>query len=306
MRLGFNLPNVGPVAGDENIATVARRAEALGYHTLWTTERVLVPVDPMTGWRGSKELPIPEQYKLQLDPLDSLAYAAGVTERVRLGTSALDLPYYNPVLLARRLTTIDILSRGRLTVGLAQGWCPEEFEAVGASMKERGSRADEALAVMHTIWKDDPIEFHGKYYSIPKSTIQPKPVQKPHPPIIMAAFAQSSLRRVANLADGWLPVSLPVPVMKQRWGEIQGMAREAGRDPSELQLVVKANFTIAADPLGEGRTIFVGSEDEIRRDIAAVREMGADEIEFDPSTGAQGNTLKSWLEAMERMRELAA
>jgi len=305
MRLGFNIPNVGPVASAENIVKVAQQAEALGYHTIWTTERLLVPVNPTTGWRGVEGLAIPEQYKTQLDPLDSLAYAAGVTKRVRLGTSALDLPYYNPALLARRLTTIDHLSCGRLTVGLAQGWCPEEFEAAGASMKGRGARADEALALMHAIWKDDPIQFHGKHFSIPMSTIQPKPVQKPHPPILLAALSESSLKRVARLADGWLPVGLSVPAMRQMWEDIKRMATEAGRDVSELQIVVKANFTFTPDRQGDGRTIFVGSEDEIRHDIAAVREMGVHEIEFDPSTGAQGNTLESWLDSMERIRELA-
>jgi probable F420-dependent oxidoreductase len=305
MKLGFNIPNLGPVASMENIARVAQRAEDLGYDSVWTTERVLVPVNPSSGYGGMEGVPIPEQYKVQFDPLDSLAFVAGITKRVRLAPSVLDLPFYNPVMLARRITTLDHLSGGRLTVALGQGWCPEEFEATGASMKGRGPRADEALDVMHTIWKNDPVEFRSKYFSIPKSTIQPKPVQKPHPPIIMAAYVPSAMKRVATQADGWHPVGLPVPAMKQMWEAIQGMAREAGRDPSALQLVVRANFTITPEPLGDDRWIFSGSEDQIRQDIQAVRDLGADEVEFDPTTGPQGNTLESWLDSMERIRELA-
>jgi probable F420-dependent oxidoreductase len=306
MKLGFNVPNLGPVASAENIARVAQRAEELGYDSIWTTERVLVPVNPSSGYGGMEGVPIPEQYKVQFDPLDSLAYVAAITKRVRLGPSVLDLPFYNPAMLARRLTTIDQLSGGRLTIAFGQGWCPEEFEACGVEMRQRGPKADEFLQVLHTIWKEDPVEFRGKYFSIPKSTIQPKPVQKPHPPIFLAAFAPSAMKRVATMADGWIPVGLPVPAMKQMWEGIQSMARGAGRESSELKLIVRANFSIMPEPMDDSRWIFMGSENQIRQDIAAVREMGADEIEFDPTVGAQGNSLESWLDGMERIRELAA
>jgi alkanesulfonate monooxygenase SsuD/methylene tetrahydromethanopterin reductase-like flavin-dependent oxidoreductase (luciferase family) len=149
------------------------------------------------------------------------------------------------------------------------------------------------------------VEFRGKRFNIAASTIQPKPVQKPHPPIFLAAYAPSAMKRVATHADGWIPVGIPVPGMQQMWQAIQGMAREAGRDPSELKLIVRANFTITPEPLGVDRWIFSGSEDQIRQDIQAVRDLGAEEIEFDPTTGPQGDTLESWLESMERIRELA-
>jgi probable F420-dependent oxidoreductase len=305
MKLGFNVPNLGPAASPENVIKVAQKAEELGYDSIWTTERLLVPVNPSTGYGGFAGVPIPEQYKIQLDPLDTLSVVAAVTKRARLGTSVLDLPFYNAALLARRLTTIDVFSGGRLTVGLGVGWCPEEFDAVGVSMHERGKRADEALDLMHAIWKEDPVAFQGKVWKIPPSYIQQKPVQKPHPPILMAAFAPAAMKRIATKADGWLPVALPVPVMTQMWEGIKGMAKEAGRDPSELQLIVRANISISQEPGPEGRLIFTGSEDQIRQDIADVGQMGADEIHFDPTTGAQGNSVESWLETMERMRELA-
>jgi hypothetical protein len=158
---------------------------------------------------------------------------------------------------------------------------------------------------MHAIWKDDPVEFQGKRFKIAKSTIRPKPLQKPHPPVIMAAYAPAALKRVATLSDGWHPVGLPLPAMKQMWESVQEMAREAGRDPSQLQLVVRANFTITPEQQDENRMIFTGSEDQIRQDTEGVRDLGADEVIFDPTTGPNGDTIDSWLESMERIRELA-
>ena len=304
MKLGFNVPNLGPAASPENIIELAQKAEELGYDSIWTTERLLVPVNPSTGYGGFAGVPIPEQYKVQLDPLDTLSVASAITKRARLGTSILNLPFYSPALLARRLTTIDVLSGGRLIIGLGMGWCPEEFDAVGVSMRQRGERADESLQMFKAIWTKDPVEFKGKFWNIPPSTIQPKPVQKPHPPILMAAFAPAAMKRIATMADGWLPVGLPVPAMTQMWQGIQGMAKEAGRDPSKLQLIVRANFSIG-EPQGEGRFIFTGSEEQIKQDIADVRAIGADELHFDPTTGAQGDTAQGWFESIERIRELA-
>jgi len=306
MKLGINIPNLSPVAGPEGIAKVAQKAEELGYDSIWTTERLLFPVNPRTGYGGMEGVPLPEGYRYQLDPLDTLSYAAAVTRRVKLGTSILVFPLYNPILLARRITTLDVLSGGRAVIGLGMGWAPEEFEAAGVSMKGRGARADEALRVMKTIWANDPAEFTGEYYQVAKSVILPKPVQKPHPPLYMAAYAPSAMKRVATYADGWLPVGIPVEGMKQMFEGIKAMAREAGRNPDDLKLIVRANTAVLPEAQGEGRFIFVGSRDEVKADIQAVKEMGADEIEFDPTSGPQGETVQGFLETAELMRELAA
>ena len=118
------------------------------------------------------------------DPLDALTYVAAHTKKIKLGTSVLDMPYYNPVMLARRLTTIDLLSNGRLCVGLGLGWSKDEMDATGADMKKRGALADEFLPLLKAIWTTNPVEFHGKFFNVPKSYIDLKPVQKPHPPIL--------------------------------------------------------------------------------------------------------------------------
>lgn len=304
MRLGFNVPNLGPAAGPENIVKVAQRAEALGYDTVWVTERLLWPIDPQTPYAGTPDGSLPEVYKIQLDPLDALTYAAAHTSRIGLGTSILSMPYYNPVLLARRLTTLDVLSGGRLRVGLGQGWSQDEFDATGASMKTRTSRADEFLEVLHAIWKNDPAEFEGRHFRLPKSIIQPKPVQKPHPPIYLAAFSPRALKRIAELGDGWNPVAIPVDGMKQMWEGVKSVAKEAGRDPNELELVVRANLMITPEPISENRWIFTGSLDQIKGDIHACREIGAAEVHFDPVFSPEGTSVDGFLKVAEQMREL--
>ena len=245
MRLGFALPQIGSVAGPDAAVTVATRAEALGFDSVWVLDRLLVPLDPRAPYPvGDGTLPV--QYQTVLDPLETLTFAAAHTSRVALGTSILNLPWYNPVLLARRLTTLDVLSGGRLRVGLGMGWSPDEYEAADAPWEERGKRADEAIQVMKRIWTTDPVEFQGLYYHIPPSIIGPKPVQKPHPPIYMAAYTPPALKRVAREANGWFPVGIPLGGIAQMFDGIRSMAQAAGRDPSALELVVRANCRLFA------------------------------------------------------------
>lgn len=304
MKVGFALPQVGPTASPEALTQVARRAEELAYDSLWVAERLLYPVSPRTPYPGTPDGSLPEEFKNVLDPLETLTYVAAHTSRIALGTSVLNIPYYNPVMLARRLTTLDVLSGGRLRVGLGLGWSEDEFEAAGVPMESRGRRADEFLSLLKAIWTTDPVEFHGEFYHLPKSFIGPKPVQKPHPPIYLAAFAPGALKRAATQANGWNPAGIPLEGMKQMIGGLKDMAREAGRDPDEVQVVVRALLHVTEEPLGGDRGIYTGSLDEIQADIEATRELGANEIFFDPMYSPEGATLDGVLSRMEKMREL--
>ena len=306
MRLGFNLPQVGPAASPEALVRVAQRAEELGYDSVWVTERLLWPIEPQTPYPASPDGSLPDLFKTVLDPLEALTFVAGQTSRIGLGTSVLDMPYYNPVMLARRLTTLDVLSGGRLRVGLGLGWSKDEYDAAGASMKQRGRRADEFISVLKAIWTTDPVEFQGEFYQLPKSVILPKPVQKPHPPIYLAAYSAGALKRAATMANGWNPAGVPVDGMKQMMEGIKGMAQEAGRDPSDVALVVRANLLVTDEALGEDRWIFTGSTDQIKADIAATRELGAAELFFDPTFSPDGVSVEGFLSRMEQIRELAS
>lgn len=304
MRIGFELPNIGPAASPESIVGVAQRAEALGYDSLWVIERLLFPVQPQTPYVATADGSLPEAYKISLGPLETLTFAAAHTSRIALGTSVLDIPFYNPVLLARSLSALDVLSGGRLRVGLGLGWSKDEYDAVGAEMKARGRRASEFIRVLKAVWTSDPVEFHGEFYHLPKSFIQPKPVQKPHPPIYLAAFSPAGLKRAATLANGWFPVGIPVDGMRQMISGLKDMARQAGRNPDELEVVVRANLMVTDQPLGDQRWIFAGSVNEIKADIAATRDLGVAEVVFDPTFSPDGASLAGFLSRMEQIRQL--
>jgi probable F420-dependent oxidoreductase len=304
MRVGFAVGNVGSIATAENLVRIAQRAEALGYDTLWAVERLLWPLKPQTPYPVTPDGSLPAEYKHVLDPLEALTFVAAHTRRIGLGTSVLDIPYYNPVMLARRLSTLDVLSGGRVRLGLGLGWSKDEHDALGADMKTRGARADEFLAVLKAIWTTDPTEFRGKYYTLPTSHIGPKPVQKPHPPIYLAAFAPGALNRIARLADGWNPVAIPVAGMKQMFDSVKTMAREAGRDPSKLQLIVRANVEIRDKPRAVDGMIFTGTLAQIKEDAEACKALGAHEVHFDPTFTPGGQHLDRWLALMEQLRKL--
>jgi probable F420-dependent oxidoreductase len=301
LRIGFTVPNAGSFATTESIAQIAKQAEALDYHTLWTFERLLYAVNPKNPYPGTPDGKWPDVFRRMLDPLDTLTFVAAQTKKIGLGTSVLDIPYYNPAMLARRLTTIDYLSNGRLRVGLGLGWSLDEMEATGADVKQRGPMANEFLQVLKAIWTQNPAEFQGKFYKLPKSYIDLKPVQKPHPPIYLAAFAPAALERVAKFADGWNPIGIPAEGMAQMFSSIKQMASEAGRDPSSLELVVRANLAITDAPLGKGRPIFVGTLDQIKEDAEECRQIGAHEVHFEPGFAAS-RPLNDWLKLMERLR----
>jgi len=304
MKIGFALPNVGSLSTPEAVAKVAQRAEALGYDSLWTIERLLWPVKPQTPYPATPDGSLPEVYKHVLDPLETLTFAAAHTKTIALGTSVLDIPYHNPVMLARRLTTLDQLCNGRLRLGLGLGWSKDEMDAMGADMKKRGAMADEFLPVLKAVWTSNPVEFQGKFYHVPKSYIGPKPVQKPHPPIYMAAYAPAALKRVAAMANGWNPVGIPVDGMAQMFGSLKQMAKDAGRDPSSLELVVRANLEITDKPLPKERWIFSGNMDQIKEDLAGCRSIGAHEVHFDPTFSPGAQSLEHWLALMEQMHKV--
>ena len=280
MRLGYTLPQLGPGIGPEIVARCAKGAEDLGFDSLWVVDRLLWPIDLHTRYPvGDGSLPV--KYKNALDPLETLTFAAARTRRVALGTSVLNLPWYNPVLLARQLTTLDVLSAGRLRIGFGMGWSPEEYEAAGAPWEDRGKRADEMIRALKKIWTTDPVEFKGTYHRIARSVIGPKPVQKPHPPIYMAAYATAARKRAALEADGWLPVGIPLSGIGPMFEEIKQMAQNAGRDPFTLALIVRANVEIHDTPVEKDRVDFTGSLEQIGEDIKATRKLGAAELILD-------------------------
>ncbi|MDX2166430.1 MAG: LLM class F420-dependent oxidoreductase [Deltaproteobacteria bacterium] len=304
MRLGFGLPMSGDLAGAAAMTAVAERCETLGYDSLWTVDRVLYPVAPRSPYPASADGKLPERSKRVLDPLDALSFVAARTARIGLGTSVLVLPLYNPVVLARRLTTLDVLSGGRLRLGIGTGWSADEYEAAGVPMHERGARADEALALLKAWWTTNPVRFAGRFTHLPESVVDLRPVQQPHPKVYAAAYTPRTLRRVARDADGWMPAGLPIDVMREMFATIRTMAAQHGREPEQLEMVVRANLWITERPAGAARPIFSGDLDQIRADIAATRALGAHELLLDANYTPQTGSLAALLEWAERLHAL--
>ncbi len=281
MKLGCFIPQMGSFASPEAMVKVAQSAEKLGYNSVWVTDRLLFPVNPKTPYAASPDGKLPDVYKIVYDPLEALLWVAAHTSTIRLGTSVLDIPFYNPIVLARRTSAIDQFSGGRLTLGMGQGWSQDEYEATNADASKRGRRANEFLQVLKAIWTTDPAEFDGKFFQLSKSHIAPKPAQKPHPPVFLAAYSPAAMKRVAKYADGWHPVGVPFAAISQMWGSIKTMAKQAGRDPDQLKLSIRGNLHLTDQPAGAGRWPFTGNSDEIKQDLAAAKALDPDELVID-------------------------
>lgn len=304
MRIGAMLPHIGAEISPPALVEAARRAEALEYDNLWVIERLLYPTNPRSSYPVTPDGSLPKMYARAFTPIETLSYVAAHTSKIGLGTGVLIMPLHNPVMLARQLATLDVLSGGRLRVGLGQGWSIDEIEAAGGTTKGRASRADEFVKVLKTIWTTDPAEFSGTSFTLPRSTLQPKPVQSPHPPIYMAAYVPEALKRVGRVADGWMPSGVPLAETWQMMGQVREAALAAGRDPNAPELVIFAFPSILEQSPGEGRPDFVGTLDDIRRDIETARDLGASEIIFTPGYSSGDLRLDEYMRVLEQLRAL--
>jgi probable F420-dependent oxidoreductase len=276
VKIGFALPVSGSWATPENVRYVAGRAEALGYHSLWTFQRLLSPVDGSWG----------EMYRSVLDPLVTLGYAAAITTRARLGVAVINAPFVSPVLLAKQAVTLDRLSGGRLDLGLGLGWADEEYLASGVDKDDRGKRLEDFLAALRTLWMDEISHHEGRFYTVPTSRAEPKPIQHP-PPVLLGGTAAVALRRAGRLADGWVSSSR---ADLTRIGEsidiVKQAATRAGRDAEQLRFVCRGVVKVRDTREGP----LSGSLDQIRQDLPLLAEQGITELfidlNFDPQVGS--------------------
>lgn len=270
--LGFGLPVAGPWATPEAVAHVARRAEDLGYAHLWAFQRVLHPV-------GSELDPA---HRAVLDPVVTLAFAAACTRRIGLGTATVCAPFVPPALLAKATASLDVLSGGRLTVGLGMGWLREEYEAVGVPFASRGARLEEYIRCLIAVWTEEPVAFAGERYSVPPSSVQPKPRQRPHPPVLLGGTARAALERAGRLAQGWIASSLHTFDQVGPSVEIvRAAAQAAGRDPDALRIVARVVVEPADDDPGPSRRFLHGTWEQILDDLGRLRAQGITEAFVD-------------------------
>jgi probable F420-dependent oxidoreductase len=301
MEIGFALPVSGTWATAENCIEISESAERLGYHSVWTFQRLLSPVTA----EGLQWLP--PAYHSVLDPLSVLAFAAARTTRVRLGVAVVNAPFMAPVQLAKVATTIDRLSNGRLDLGIGSGWMADEFTAAGAQFDRRGAQMTEYIEALDVCFAGGVSSFNGEFSTLPASVLSPTPIQRPRPQLLLGGAAPAALRRVGKLADGWISASTTdLTTVGESVDLIRRSAIESGRDPDELRFICRGVVRVRN---GE-RAPLTGGFDEIRTDIAELATQGITEVfidlNFDPEIGSpDADPEQSMRRARRALEELA-
>ena len=304
MDFGLHLPASTAAVKSEDLVRFAQQAEALGFYCLTVADHVIVP----------KDISVPYPYTVDgkypgtgyhLETLVTMGYLAGATRRIRFVTSVMILPYRNPVVTAKMLASLDVLSNGRVIVGAGVGWMKEEFESIHTEpFAERGKVTDEYIAAFRELWTSENPSFSGKYCSFSNIVFLPKPVQKPAIPIWIGGHSKHAICRAARVGDGWHPIGgVPtIPLEPEDIAADMAMLREyaekAGRDPQQIRVALKGSLFDREKQITSGkRRRFIGSAAEIASDIRAYREVGVDTMIFD----VRRPTIAETLERMEWM-----
>jgi probable F420-dependent oxidoreductase len=288
---GFTIPGSGPLTDPDAMAQIARRGEELGFDFLVCPDHIIFPRQVASPYPYNEEGVHPGTGPGEcLDQLTMLAFLAAQTTRIRLGTSVMIVPHRNPLVAAKSIATLDVLSRGRVILGVGVGWLREEFEVLSLPpFDERGAVTDEYLRAYIELWTSDSPSFHGKYVEFNDISFLPKPVQKPHPPIWVGGESRPALRRTAELADGWYPLgsnpTFPMGTPKQLAAGMERLAaycRRFDRDPAEIETIYRTHqFELRDSAAGEDRPSFMGDADQMAGDIRAYEEMGVGSLVLD-------------------------
>jgi probable F420-dependent oxidoreductase len=304
-QFGFSLQGRGVLAEREAISTLATRAEALGYDSVWVTDRLLIPVESKSPYpyspTGAFPLGPDEPW---LEALTAVTYLATITQRISVGTSVLVIPYRNPVFTAKALATADYLSGGRIILGAGAGWWREEFQGVGVPFEDRAARTVEYLRIMKEVWSKPRVAFEGRFLRIAESGgVRPHPARRPHIPIWIGGHSEGALRRVVEVADGWHPLGLRPPValhppeMAAKVRRLRELAAAAGRDPAAITITFKGPVKFEEGTGGGGaRTPLAGSPAQIVEDLQDYVAAGVQHFVLDFSVP----TPPAMLEVLER------
>ena len=310
MQFGFGAPVSGPLSGPRDLARIVSGGEALGYDYCTISDHVVIPRDMEAKYPYSDTGEFPGRAGGDRhEQLTAVTFVAAKTAKLRLITSVTVVPHRPPVLTAKTLATIDVLSEGRLTWGIGVGWCKEEFEAIGTEpFEERGAVTDETIMVCRELWTNENPSFNGKYAKFSNVFFQPRPVQK-RVPIWVGGESGPAMRRTAKLADAWYPIGTNPRNRLDTLARLQAglerlhrMTREAGRNPSEVGLAYRFSQFGSAIPEradnGE-RRLGSGDKSAIAADLRALRDLGVLAVDF--SFG--GDTAEAVLADMRRFRE---
>ena len=263
-----------------DVAVVAKRAEELGFSSLWVPEHSILPVNTVSPWPGSADGEIPKVYADMVDPFVALSRASAVTTTLKLGTGICLVPERNPLLLANEVATLDMYSQGRFQFGIGAGWLKEETDIMGGDFAHRWAQTREAVLAMKQLWTTVESEYHGRFYDFPPVYSFPKPTQRPHPPILLGGMAKNVFKRVVEYGDGWMPNRVTPEDVKKGRAALDELADAAGRDPKSIQIMV---FGQQAD----------------RDHLNALEEAGADSVAVRLETANEEESLND----MEKMAD---
>ena len=312
MKIGITLPQAGQQATRANILQMAKLAEEESFDSLWVFERLLWPINPQTPYPATPDGTLPIEYEIMLDPLETLTYLAANTKKIALGTSVIDILFHNPVTLARRFATLDVLSEGRAICGLGIGWSKDEYQASNIPFRDRGKRADEFIQALKRIWTDDVVEFKGKFYNIPPSKIGPKPIQKPHPPIYIGGFSPNTYTRIINFdAKGWLGlIGGPLEYLDNTIKTIREKADQANKDPKDFDIIL-LTYPNILDSKTQSTTNqaqrfpLTGTIDQAGEDVQKIKQMGINHIIFGYNFLPIGRNIEKMVEITKELSKFA-
>ena len=260
MRAGIIFANSGAFSRPELFGQLAREAEDCGFDSIWTVEHVVIP-QPHMPYPGSKDGQMPGGDDVPIpDPLIPLAYAAAITSKIKLATGIVILPQRHPLYLAKQLATIDVLSHGRMLLGIGSGWMKEEFESVGIDYHARGARTDESIQALRALWTENPTTYHGKHFHFDDVKSLPKPVQAGGIPIHVGGHSPAAARRAGRFGDGFFPTIVNPEKLNEAFGLMREAASAAGRDPTRIELTsmaaAKVDAVRAVQDIGVTRVVF--------------------------------------------------
>ena len=305
MRVGIHLANWGPWAGAASIAALAARAEALGFHSVWVSDHVVSPVEARSAYPYNPQSGMtPDQAAVHFEPLVTLAFVAGLTRRVRLGTSVLVVPLRNPVYAAKLVATLDALAGGRVILGVGVGWLAEEFQALAAPpFDRRGVVTDEYLRLYRGLWSDAVTSFRGAHYRLAAVRAFPKPVRPAGPPLWVGGHSLPALRRALRMGDGWHAARLGPEAFAATVAELRRLAECEGRDLSGFTIANRCDVGIGV-PLERAREWqLFGDADQVAHGLARYQAAGCTDllVELHPRESPD-----QMLEAMDRLAEVTA
>ena len=300
MEFGVTLPNMSFVDGREALIRVARAAEELGYDSVWVSDHVAMPVETATPYPYSDSGMKARRPMSVGDPIVALGVVAGCTERVKLGTAVLVLPYRNPLVTAKMLASLDVYSDGRLILGVGAGWLAEEFEALRApAFTLRGKIVEEWIAIFRACWTEDLPSFEGPNYAFPAVNFRPQPAR--HIPILVGGNSAAALRRAATVGDGWIGTSVTPEEGAAAIADVRRHAEANGRNPEELRFASGYTLDVRDDGRTDDRHL-VGSPEQVAEKIRTLEQVGIGSLDLRiaPLRDVDDPSLQRALELIDR------